>query len=411
MYKGRYMKLILPKSLAAFVFTVLSSQAFAFKVSVPALTLALGPLTNTTTTTTTAPAPSTPAVAAKPATPITKTLYSLDRAQDFQSDVNGEYYVQLGSFRSKANAEKIVKETRAKTNTPVVMKDKGGFYVVTLGPMATAADVRAISEALSVALPRLPAMPPVKVPPPPTPVPPPPVIPEQDNWYVEVTGGAEAPLVDNTITVSNGFEDFLPPPFSSDYLTTRTRWGGVWGIGAGYRWQPNNSTWFPAYSIGVRYRHYYPTNLGDDVSQFSLSEFTNGYHWNVAAEAVMLVGKLNIVQFHQFSPFLNMSAGMAFNRTYHFYEIASADVDPAPQPDFGANHTARFTYTFGAGVDWQVKPKVILSLAYEFQGLGSIYSSTGDFNYSASNLYSKVYQSNNILLSLTYLFGDAPAKA
>jgi opacity protein-like surface antigen len=407
MYKGRYMKLIVPKSLAAFALTVLSSQALAFKVAVPALTLALGSVADATTT---SPTP-TPAVAAKPATPVTKTVFSLDRAQDFQSDVTGEYYVQLGSFRSKANAEKIVTQTRAKTNTAVTVKEKGGFYVVTLGPMASAADVRAISEALAVALPRLPAMPPVKVPPPPTPIPPPPVIPEQDNWYVEVTGGAEAPLVDNTITTSNGFEDFLPPPYSSDSLTTKTRWGGVLGIGAGYRWQPNNSTWFPAYSVGVRYRHYYQTNLGNEVSQFSLSDFTNNYNWNLAAEAVMLVAKLNIVQLHQFSPFINASAGMAFNRTYHFYETASADVDPAPQPNFGANHTARFTYSFGAGMDWQVKPKVIVSLAYEFQGLGSIYSSNGDDNYAASNLYSKVYQSNNILLSLTYLFGEVPAKA
>jgi opacity protein-like surface antigen len=372
MYKGRYMKWIYPKAAVVCMLVCASTQVLAATV--------------------------------------TKTIYSLDRGQDFQSDVPGEYYVQLGSFRSKANAEKILTLTRSKTNTPVAMKAKGEFYVVTLGPLASAADVRSISEALSTALPRLPPMPPVKIPKPPEPVPPPPVIPEQDNWYVEVTGGAEAPLADNRMTVSNGYEAFLPPPFDNDYLTTKTRWGAVLGIGAGYRWQPNNSKWFPAYSVGVRYRHYYPTNLGDEVSQFSLPEFTNGYNWNLAADAVMLTGKLNILQFHQFLPFLNASAGLAFNRTYNFYETPSADVDPAPQPGFRYNHTCRFTYSFGAGVDWQVKPKVILSLAYEFQGLGSLYSSTGYNNYADSALYSKVYQSNNILLSLTYLLGDAPAK-
>jgi opacity protein-like surface antigen len=335
---------------------------------------------------------------------VTKTIYSLDKAQDFQSDVTGEYYVQLGCFKNKTNATKILEMVRAKTNTPIAMSEKRRLYVVTLGPMTTSADVRAISEALTSLLPRLPATPPIRQPKPPAPVPPPVVIPEQDNWYVELDGGAQAPLVNNRMTAYNGFGDFLPPPYDFDSLSTKTRWGAVAGVGAGYRWQPNTK-WLPAYSVGLRYKHYFNTNLGEKVSQFSLAEFTNYYNWNVAADLVMVSTKLNIIQIGHFLPFINAGAGLAFNRTSNYYEIPGPDEELRDNPGFKNNHTCRFTYSFGAGVDWQVRPQVIVSLDYEFQDLGSLYSGSGVNNFANGSLTSKIYQSNNILLSLTYLFG------
>ncbi len=397
------MKGILPKSVLGFALFLISTHAIAIKVTMPALFLALGPATSATT-----------ALSATPPTAktVTKTIFGLDKAQDFQSDATGQFYIQLASFRNKSNAAKIVALIRSKTNTPVTLKDKNGFYLVTMGPMSSAADVRAISEALSSSLPRLPAMPPPPQPIPPVPEPPPVIIPEQDNWYLEADVGVEAPMVDNTMTANNGFGDFLPPPFDSDSFTTKTRWGAAIGLGWGYRWQPNTK-WFPAYSLGLRYKHYFQTNIGSQVSQFSLAELTNNYNWNVIANVVMVSAKVNLRQFGHFLPFINAGAGMAFNRTSNYYEFPGPALDfegseLRDNPGFKNNNTARFTYSFGAGVDWQVHPRLLVSVDYEFQDMGSLYSSNGANNFSNSSLVSKIYQSNNIFLSLTYLMDNPP---
>ena len=386
-----YTYAFLPTSSAASIFNAVSAKAAA----TPAATT---PATTTTPTTANATLPG-------------KTIYGLDEARDFDSKVAEDFYIQVGSFKSKANAEKLVASIKANTDKPVFIISKGGLYIVKMGPLKTSDEVRTISEALIAVLPKLPAAAKHTMQPAPEQADMvtndahtgSPWLEERDNWYIQALVGGEKSLVANTLTPNNGFP--FTPPNNVDSFFTKTHWGVAAGVGAGKRFQTGNK-WIPAYSLGLRYQHYFKTNVGQQVSEFSETDFTDyTYNWTISSDIVMFAIKMNVLQWGQFSPFINGGAGWAFNHAANFYETPLPSVDPRPDPGFLSNTTCRFTYSFGGGVDWQIHDKLIVSLDYEFQDMGALYSGNGVNNFGSSNLYSKTYQSNNILLSLTYLLG------
>jgi opacity protein-like surface antigen len=478
------MKLILPKSLATFALTVLSTQAFAIKVAVPALALGIGPLADATPTSpltaasTLAATPestvkaaaastTTPTPAAAPAPPAdtsanTKTIYTLEAAENFQADTPGDFYIQLGVFSTKANAEKLLKEVKFRTDDPVTLVERGSFYVVTMGPYHNAEDVRGISQILALFLPKnadkgsvsatptatatatatpttatttatektaavakaeKPAKPEKSVTPDATPAP---TLAAHHphhyahprrykdtayihikmkrahgNWYIAGDLGIWAPLVSDTMRVNNGSD--LPGAAGLDTYSTNTRWGALIGAGVGYRWD-RNTHWLPAYSIGLRYKHLFATNIGQYVTQYSSPEFTNyNYNLNVASDVMMLAAKLDLLRIGQVMPFVNAGVGISFNRVSTYNESPFASVTPRESPNYANNSSHGFAYAFGAGLDWQVHPQLLMSLNYEFQGLGSINTRGGNDAWSAVHLHSGTYQSNNLLLSMSYL--------
>jgi opacity protein-like surface antigen len=402
------MKRILSKSILASLLCLASTYAFAFLPTSSAASIFNAVSAKTAAqpeTTTTAPA--TPASSLP-----NKIIYGLDEARDFDSKVAANFYIQVGSFKSKTNAEKLSAAIKANTDKPVSISSKGGLYIIKMGPFKTPDEVRTISEALIAVLPKFPTPPVHKIQQAPeqpdmvtndttssTDV----WLDERSNWYLQALVGAERPLVVNTMTPNNGFPFF--PPNNVDSFFTKTRWAVAAGAGAGKRFQTGNH-WIPAYSLGLRYQHYFKTNVGQQVSEFSEPDFTDyTYNWTISSDIVMFAIKMNLVQWGHFSPFINGGAGWSFNHATNFYETPLPGVDPRPDPGFLSNTTCRFTYSFGAGVDWQIHDKFIVSLDYEFQDMGALYSGNGANNFGSSNLFSKTYQSNNILLSLTYLLG------
>jgi opacity protein-like surface antigen len=431
------MKLILPKSLVGFLITLLSTQAFAIKVTVPALTLALGPVADAT------PASTPTAASTSPAT-VTKTLYSLDAAEKFKTDTAGDYYIQLGCFTKKENAEKLLKEVKFRTDDPVAMVERNGFYIVTMGPYHSADDVRGISQILGLFLPKGLPKEQCKTPPavadktektetteqskkPEKPAPAKVAAVhhhhrplherkykdnayvhiklkrEHGSWYIAGDLGVWAPIVDNTMTVNNGTG--FPGAAGFDTYSTNTRWGGSIGLGTGYRWD-GDYRWLPSYSLGLRYQHLFASNIGQQITQFSTPGFTNyNYSLNVASDVVMIATKVDLVRLGQLLPFVNAGIGISFNRVSNYNEIPLAGVTPRDFPGFANNSSHGLAYVIGAGLDWQVHPQLIMSVNYEFQGLGSINTRDGINSWSGSHLHSGTYQSNNVLLSMSYLLG------
>ncbi|MES2217240.1 MAG: SPOR domain-containing protein [Pseudomonadota bacterium] len=439
------MKWILSKSLIASALFLISMHAYAIRVTVPAIVLALDSTTTPAATATLAPATA-PAAVSTPAPALvpgpTETLYSLDSALKFHSEATGNYYIQLGCFKTKEHADKLVQDVKFRTDDPVTLVEKNGWFIVTLGPYHSSEDVRAISNVLALFLKantqsdEAPAETKKVVPVPATAAVEKPVekpklavhhphkknkyvknqyakykdhayihvklLRAHGNWYIAGNLGVWAPIVSNTMRVNNGTG--FPNPAGLDSYSTNTRWGGSIGLGTGYRWQ-RDARWLPVYSVGLRYQHLFATNIGQQVTQFSTPEFTNyNYTLNVASDVLLLATKLNLFQLGQILPFINAGVGISFNRVSNYSETPLAGVTGRDTPGFANNSSHGFAYSIGAGLDWRVQSQLIMSLNYEFQGLGSINTRNGVDSWSAVHLHSGTYQSNNVLLSMSYLF-------
>ncbi len=76
----------------------------------------------------------------------TQIVYGLQNASQFKSNSSGDFFIQLGSFKTKANAAQLKSSLQRKTNYPLILKEKKGFYVVLLGPVYSAAKLRLTAQ-------------------------------------------------------------------------------------------------------------------------------------------------------------------------------------------------------------------------------------------------------------------------
>ena len=395
-----------------------------------------------------------------------RTVYGASNAQHFYARHNGVYIIQLGSFSNKANAMQLQKSLRAKTKLPIVIQPQNGSYVVTTGPISSAAAVRAAGNSLNVATPinrttptRVASKPtwvrqsqsvsqakplarnvPVRrnVPVGVTATPKtqttsyaaqgtsyyhPPVspkhpvskettsygglaqfIPTKQNWYASVGVGGQFPTLNSTMTVNNG--SGFPPPLDQDVYTTSNNSQVILGLSAGRRWQ-NDSDWLPALSAGVLYEHFFSNNAGGTITQYSTPGFTNyNYGWNVSSNVVLATAKLNLFQYAKWSPYINGGVGGAFNRTGGFNETALPGVTSRITPGFANNTSNQFAYNAGAGLDFQFAPQFLLSVGYLYQDLGNVSSGQGQQTWAGQTLNLGNYRSNDVMASVTYLFGQ-----
>ena len=378
-----------------------------------------------------------------------KTVYGLANAVHFQTKAHGSFYIQLGSFSQKSNAERLERDMRSKTHLPILTHLRNGYYTVRVGPFNSAAEVQAAGKQLvshsgpshiEVKQSRSDAQQPVHHHPrraeprehvthvkksapnvSSTPQNQQPIKQSaskyhmfvqdmlakdawlrQGNWFIAGDVGVQVPTINNPLTVNNG--SGFPSPNDLDSFTTGTNAALLLGVDGGYQWQ-RESRYFPAYALGLRYKHFFNSNVGGQITQYSLPEFTNyNYKWNLSSDILLFTGKLDLVRFGAFSPFVNGGVGVTFNHASGYQETALNDVTPRISPSFGDYTQAAFAGSVGAGLDWQVNPKLILSLGYEYQSLGHIDSGAGTGEWSGSALQSTDYHSNSAILSVNYLF-------
>jgi hypothetical protein len=76
-------------------------------------------------------------------------VIGLSNTLHFQGTSNGQYYVQAGTFRSLKGANNYKRQLVNKFHQPVQVKPQGNYHVVVIGPMHSAAEVRALSGKVS----------------------------------------------------------------------------------------------------------------------------------------------------------------------------------------------------------------------------------------------------------------------
>ncbi len=75
-----------------------------------------------------------------------RVISGLDAASRYQGKANGQLFIRTGSFTHESNAVAYEKLIRSRISYPVKMSFSHGYYVVTIGPVANAAEVRSTAS-------------------------------------------------------------------------------------------------------------------------------------------------------------------------------------------------------------------------------------------------------------------------
>ena len=225
------------------------------------------------------------------------------------------------------------------------------------------------------------------------------------NWYTLLEGGASQPSISSD-SVDNGSN--FASPYNMDFYSTKKTSQGFASIGAGYFWT-QGTTWFSAFGLGLRYRYMIPQNIGGQVTQYTLPEFTNyNYQLKIASNTLTAQTKLNFIDFKMLAPYVSAGLGLAINNAEVYSETALPSVTSRISPGFGSKTNNNFTYNFGVGLDLKMNrafnQQLVLSLGYEYQNLGKIKSSNGVSTWSNTSLNLGTYVTNLWVVGLAYLY-------
>ena len=342
-----------------------------------------------------------------------QTVYGLQHAQHFMSQANTPYYIQTESFLDAAKAERYRTLLGANTAYAVLVVMRGKFHVVVIGPFSTDAEVRRTANNLVAVLPKekkpvrkshpkiivqAKISPVMRVPSVLTPQ-----QPKRTEWVVSVGGGQQNPTgfySHQTVNNGSGFS----APNNVDVYTTKSSSQPLVALSVGRRWV-RESTWLPAYSVGLTYQRSFSTNVGGTITQYSNPAYLNyNYDWDISSDVVLAMLKLNLVNFHAFSPFVTAGVGGAFNRSSHYGETALPGVSsPRVSAGFASKTTTQLAYVVGAGLDYQLSPQWIISAEYQYQNLGNIALGNGSGAWAGQSLHLGTYHSNAVLVNLSYL--------
>ncbi|HCU5989334.1 TPA: SPOR domain-containing protein [Legionella pneumophila] len=327
------------------------------------------------------------------------------------------YFLQLGAFSQKSNAQQLARKVQARTQYPVIISHSGNAFSVRVGPVNTQ-ELHQLSIKLSqnsnLALinhhssPKqaldIKSKPQIPVKETSRPLSTHSVAKEmvdkKGSWYVAAKIGGQETTPDDQFTVNN--DSGFASPFDKDIYTNSFDSSLVLGIGGGYRF---TNMILPEISVGIYYSHFFNMDINGQVIQYSLPEFTNyNYQWKVKSDLVLASVKANIFRWKNLMPFVQGGVGASSNRASQYYENALPDVTPRISPNF-ANHTATvFAYQLGAGLDWEIRPQWLLSLGYEYSDLGKVRSGYGTDSWNRETLSSKNLTSNAGTFGITYLF-------
>lgn len=351
-------------------------------------------------------------ISAMPSFSNTKTFYNIKKAETFKSSASGAYFIQVGHFAHQPNANKLEHRVHTLTRYPVKVHQKNNHYIVIVGPLRTDMEVRTASKQLasidvssyseeanylqktnqSIEFIEFKDAPiysletDIKH--------------HQNSWFVGLGVGAQQFNTDNPMMIKNG--STYPTPNNYDQFWTTTNAAAVVAAEAGYRRQTNQQ-WFPAYAASLYYNHLFSTNIGNQITQYSIPEFKNYiYDWKVSSDVLLALAKLNLFNYEQFSPFIQVGIGAAFNHASDYSEAALPNVTQRISPAFTDNTNSAFAYALGIGVDWSINAHFALSVGYQFQDMGTVYSGHGASTWSGDALKTTTYQTNLALLKINY---------
>lgn len=230
------------------------------------------------------------------------------------------------------------------------------------------------------------------------------------NWAGGLDIGLQRPTMNSQMTIQNN--SGFPTPYDTDiYLTQKINQGFI-GLSVSRLWQ-RRAAFFPAASLGFRYRYMLPMNVGNQVlTQYSSTLYENyDYTWKVSSNVLTAQGKLDLMQFNltpisTIMPYISAGFGVTANQAASYSETAKPEITPRTSPAYAPKSNNNFTYNVGAGLDLKATSHLIFSLGYEYQNLGSISSGFGASSWSEMALNLGTLSTSAVLLGFSYLFDN-----
>ncbi len=222
-------------------------------------------------------------------------------------------------------------------------------------------------------------------------------------WFLSGQVGGQSMVV-SSARVNNNVA--LTRPFNQDiYTSSGSNASTLLGVQIGGRWQINTK-WLTGISLGAQYQYFFETDVTGQVQQFSLPRFTNyQYQLSTATNLIVAHGKLHLLEYKKFSPFLQGGIGGAIHNTRNYTETALVNVTPRVSPRFRNHTNSEFAYILGAGIEYWLSQVLILSAAYQYSALGTLVSGHGTSTWSGEQLNFGNTDSSAFIFSLIYLFG------
>jgi opacity protein-like surface antigen len=317
-------------------------------------------------------------------------IYGIDRVSRYKQPIIKPLYVQMGSFSTPTAATTYQQYLKTRTTCNVLVISSADSYKVRVGPFSDDASLalfeKQFSNTSSISPSRLPLA----------------SVSNSATWFVNGQVGGQKMSLHDTAMVNNG-SGFASPLGDDIYTMNRTSTTTLLGIQAGRRFELT-LPWFSAFSLGTQYQYFFNSHIDGQVIQFSLPQFTNyNYTWKTTSNLVIANGKLNFIELHRVSTYINGGIGVAIKNSRGYSETALEGVTPRISPNFNAGSNSDFAYILGAGVDYRLNPVLIISLGYQYSNLGELSAGAGTGAWSSQSLNLGNTQSNAVLLGLTYL--------
>lgn len=340
-----------------------------------------------------------------------QTIYGLQRASQLSSNSSGDFYIQIGSFKSKANALRVKSSLQGKTREPVSIRQKHSYYIVTMGPIHSAAAVRErVRQISSKTKPQVTGIVQAKAktktiyknnvevykdkdgfP-----------LSSTNRWFVGLGVGWMFPFsIQSSSFATSGMPGFPDDRYHADHSDSAGQYSGF----AGYQWRSASETWLPAYSLSLQYTYTNSIKIDGFIYVNDLPEAKNfNYQYKISQHLPLAKLKLDLYRWQQFMPFVSAGAGVALNRVYDYVEGPIPGATLMQRRDsFSSHNKTQFAGSLGAGFDFDLNDKAQLSLGYELSYYGKAQTGSGQNVLSGYHLNNKL-NSNAVVLQGLYFF-------
>lgn len=227
-------------------------------------------------------------------------------------------------------------------------------------------------------------------------------------WFFGVGFGPAWVKPKNSLTTIPNQTPFPPPGNVDQYAGNNDAVSSpVFSAVGGYRWVTSR-TWPYSYSVGLRYRYFFTSDVDGDVILESRNPINNNYSFSAAStmQVLTLFAKTELVRFGDFAPYISVGLGGSMNNFNSYSEVPKAGVTSRVSPGFGKKSTIDVEYEAGFGLDYYVRRLVLLSAEYDYLNLGSLASGNGSAAWSATHLNFGDVTAHTLLFSATYIFRE-----
>lgn len=226
------------------------------------------------------------------------------------------------------------------------------------------------------------------------------------RWFIRGDAGIIWPQIRNSTKVANG--SGLLAPLDMDYYSVNAANNhGQLAVASGYQWR-QESKFFPALALGLRYQHIFSKEYVGNIMLYSLPEYTNySYSLALQADALAIFSKINFWQYERVQPFAEGGFGFSRNRSNRYLEAAYAGVIPRASPAYANNVENNFAYNIGLGLDFLLTDAISFSVAYNYQSLDGVRTGVGNALWSGKRIELGNWRVDNAYIGLTF-YGDDP---